>query len=73
MVTFEQIVADALALRPSGDATAVARWIQEALHEAGYAIHSVHDGRCVRVGEPPGRPMTQDEMILLGLSQLEGG
>lgn len=73
MVTFEQIVTDALALRPSGDAAAVARWIQEALHAEGFAIHNVADGHCVRLGDPPGRPMTQDEMILLGLSQLDAG
>jgi hypothetical protein len=45
----------------------VAIELQTQLHAAGYAIHAL-DGRCVRVpGDPPGREMTPDERILLGL------
>jgi hypothetical protein len=42
--------------------------LQTQLHAAGYAIHAL-DGRCVRVpGEAPGRKMTPDERVLLGLA-----
>jgi hypothetical protein len=42
--------------------------LQTQLRAAGYAIHAL-DGRCVRVpGDPPGREMTPDERVLLGLA-----
>ena len=41
------------------------------LHEAGYAIHA-NDGRCVRLAGPlPGRPMTTEELRMVGLAGAE--
>lgn len=39
----------------------VARLLVTRLHEAGYAIHNVADGRCVRMPPLGGRPMTEEE------------
>lgn len=45
--------------------------LQTHLHLAGFAIHA-SDGRCVRIpGEPPGRPMTEDELKAVGIISVE--
>jgi hypothetical protein len=69
--TFSQIVREVLDANRVGNVVAkeLAADLTAALHREGYAIHEAR--RCVRVpAQPPGRPMTQDEMITLGLSQL---
>lgn len=41
----------------------MARWVTNGLRNAGYAVHNVRDGRCVRPTEPKpaGRAMTEEE------------
>lgn len=84
--TFREIVKSALddGLREIADKDApheiarlpelVAENLRRGLKANGYEIHAV--GSCVHPkvkAEELGRPMTDDEMILVGLSLIEGG